>query len=181
MDLTEFGWREAWMLAVVAAAAYLAVLLIRLILLRRRRRTTTSAAPDTQIPPVLHVVDAPPAAEASTSVFAEHLAWTRLDAEVKELRAELAAARNELAAVRSELAGVQAELAESKAARRVSPLYADAVALARRGYDARGIAEECGISVAEAELVLSMSGGGQNLDDEVNDGGNGSVEPARRR
>jgi Protein of unknown function (DUF2802) len=181
MDFTEFGWREAWMLAVVAAVVYLAALLIRLIMLRRRRRATAPAAPDTQIPPVLSVVEAPQAVEASPSAFAEHLAWTRLDGEVKELRAELATVRNELAAARNELVGVQAELSESKVARRVSPLYADAVALARRGFDARGIAEECGISVAEAELVLSMSGGGQNLDDEVNDGGNGSVEPAGRR
>jgi Protein of unknown function (DUF2802) len=177
MDFTEFGWREAWMLAVMAAVAYLTVLLIRLILLRRRR-STTPAAPNTQIP----LVSQPPqATETPAPVFAEQLAWTRLEAEVKDLRTELAAARAQVAGMQAELTGMQAELSELKAARRVSPLYADAVALARRGYDARGIAEECGISVAEAELVLSMSNGGQNFDDEVNNGGNGSVEPAGRR
>lgn len=95
--------------------------------------------------------------------------------------AELAELRAQLTAMATELAAVHAELSELKVARRVSPMYAEAVALARRGYDARGIAEECGISVAEAELVLSMSSGSKDFDDEVDDGGSGPVEPSGRR
>jgi hypothetical protein len=74
---------------------------------------------------------------------------------------------------------LRAEMSELKAARRVSPLYAEAVALARRGFDARGIAAECGISVAEAELVQAMSDGGKNFDGEVDDGGSGQGEPIK--
>jgi hypothetical protein len=164
MDFTELGWRGGLMLAVAAAAAYLVVSLIRLMGLRRRRDHAAAAVPDTRIPPEV----AAGSAQADTGdvpapQFAEHLAWTRLEAEVRELRAEVAR--------------LGEELSELKAARRVSPLYADAVALARRGYDARGIAEECGISVAEAELVLSMSDGSKNFDDEVDDGGSGQGEP----
>jgi len=161
MDLTEFGWRTLMMLAVVAAGAYLLVSLLRLIGLRRRRRRP-STLPDTQIP--TGVPDSPPA--VGVPAFAEQLGWTRLDTEVRELRAELVA--------------IRAELSELRAARRVSPLYADAAALARRGYDAQGVAEECGISVAEAELVLSMSRGGKNLDDEADDGRRGPVESSGR-
>jgi hypothetical protein len=174
MDFTEFGWREAWMLAVVAAAAYLAVSLLRLVLVRRRRNVAPAAAPDTRIAPTAPDSALPQAVEATPPLFAERLAWTRLEVELAELRAQLTAMATELAAVR-------AELSELKVARRVSPMYAEAVALARRGYDARGIAEECGISVAEAELVLSMSSGSKDFDDEVDDGGSGPVEPSGRR
>ncbi len=82
--------------------------------------------------------------------FAEHLAVTELAAEVKQLREELRALRDEVAAI--------------KEAPRVSPLYADAAELARRGFDARGVAAECGISVAEAELVLALSRGDRDFD-----------------
>ena len=63
--------------------------------------------------------------------------------------------------------------AEIKTLRRISPLYADAAALAQRGFDARGVAEECGISVAEAELVLAMSKDSKDFDIEVDDGADG--------
>lgn len=160
MDFTEIGWRSGLMLAVAAVAAYLVVSLIRLMRLRRRG----PAAPETQIPPQFVAVSAPSeAGELATPNFAEHLAWPRLEAEIGQLRAEVAQLRE--------------ELSQLKAARRISPLYADAAALAQRGYDAHGIAGECGISVAEAELVLAMSDGGKNFDDEVNDGGSGQGEP----
>lgn len=49
------------------------------------------------------------------------------------------------------------EMQALRAACQVSPMYSDAVALARRGYDAQAIAERCGISIAEAQLVCSLS------------------------
>jgi hypothetical protein len=164
MDFTEIGWRSGLMLAVAAVAAYLVVSLIRLMRLRRRGGSATPTAPETRIPPeVLAVTAQVDSGEVAAPKFAEHLAWTRLEAEVGELRAELAQLRE--------------ELSQLKAARRISPLYADAAALAQRGYDAHGIAGECGISVAEAELVLAMSDGGKNFDDEVDDGGSGQGKP----
>jgi len=175
MEFTEFGWRDALMLAVVAAVAYMAVSLLRLLRLSRARATTGSPAPAASMP----AEAAPAVVEEGGDVqaspqFAEHLverlAWSRLENELKDLRAEVTG-------LRASLSQLQEGLSQAEAARRISPLYADAAALAQRGYDARGIAGECGISVAEAELVLAMSDGSKNFDDEVDDGGSGQGEP----
>ncbi|GAB2900156.1 hypothetical protein GCM10027046_31530 [Uliginosibacterium flavum] len=61
-------------------------------------------------------------------------------------------------ALRDELVEIKEAMIELRAASQVSPLYSEAVSLARRGYDVQAIAERCGISVAEAELVRSLSG-----------------------
>jgi hypothetical protein len=68
---------------------------------------------------------------------------------VKTMEAELSTLRQELAAVRDEVERL-------KAARHVAPQYADAMALAQRGADAHTIAERCGISLGEAELVRAL-------------------------
>ncbi|WP_254048296.1 DUF2802 domain-containing protein [Uliginosibacterium sp. TH139] len=52
---------------------------------------------------------------------------------------------------------LQDELHALRAACQVSPMYSEAVALAQRGYDVDAIAERCGISIAEAQLVRSLS------------------------
>jgi hypothetical protein len=177
MDLGEFGWRDATLLVAVLAAIYLLVSLLRLARLRRRRepvapataptagQTEPAALPLAATEPLAGTdADAPTEmAPVSSVAFAAELsaqvAKTELEAEVRQLRVELAALRD--------------ELAEIKATRRVSPLYAEAAALAQRGFDARGVAEECGISVAEAELVLAMSRDSRDFDKEVDDGAEG--------
>lgn len=158
----EVGWREFLLLAVVIAAVWLGLSLLQL---RRLPKPRSAAAPITLIrseEPV--VADAPPVEPAPGPVFAEHLAWTRLEADVAQLRAEVAAMR--------------IELSELREAPRVSPYYAEAADLVRRGYDARGVAAECGISVAEAELVLAMCGGKKSFEDEVNDDRNEHDTPS---
>lgn len=147
MDLVDLGWRGAVLLVVALVAAYLAVSLARLARLRRRRSV--------EAPPT--VAATAPAEVPAALPFADQLALSGLEAEVGLLRAELAALRQ--------------EVEQLKAAPHVSPLYAEAMALARRGFDAQGIADECGISVAEAELVLAMSRDGKSLDDEGSHGG----------
>ena len=89
--------------------------------------------------------------------FGSELARSHLEREVKQLREEIA-----------ELRG---ELANMKAASRVSPQYADAMALAQRGLTAQDVADRCNISLAEAELVWALARGPQNLDQEENYGG----------
>jgi hypothetical protein len=176
MDFTGFGWRDVFFLALALAAVYLVVALLGLARLRRRREPSLTDTPTEPLAPTfepsiqakesdtdyaaaeLVAMDFSPAPAAP---FAAHLALTELEAEVKHLRADVSALRE--------------ELAELKAARRISPLYADAAALARRGFDARGVASECGISVAEAELVMAMSRDDRDFDSEVDDG-----EPGRR-
>lgn len=76
-----------------------------------------------------------------------------LRAEVLQMREELDALRGEFAALRQE---VQQEAAHLKAAQTVSPLYSDAMQMASTGHGAALIAERCGISRAEAELVVAL-------------------------
>jgi len=71
----------------------------------------------------------------------------------------------ELRHLRSDVAGLREELKLLKAARRVSPQYNEAMMLAQRGIDAQGIAQQCGISVGEAELVLALSRDNQEYED----------------
>lgn len=170
MEFLDFGWRDGILLAVFLAAIYLVVALLGLMKLRRRSaphavQPPASGAEEAWLPtePREEPVVKETAVDSSTappsppmSPFAAQLALTELEAEVGRLRTEVAALRQ--------------ELAEVKVARRVSPLYAEAAALAQRGFDARGVAEECGISVAEAELVLAMSRDDKDFDSEVDDG-----------
>ncbi len=191
MESGGFGWRELMMLLAALAGVYLAIALVALARLRSRsppagnmeRTAPRDLAADSSPPPpaerswahpfltpapkveeelpVLTEVDLmtgemPAAGHAEYgSPFAETLALTELESQVRQLRGEVTALRE--------------ELTELKEARRISPLYADAAALAHRGFDARGVAEECGISVAEAELVLAMSKDETNFDSEVHD------------
>lgn len=194
MEFSGFGWRDAVLLAAALATIYLVVVLLGLAQLQWRRRkpvaddlmATEPAEPMTiDFAPDADAAAEPASEEASEeatpvefmpldfstpepprSAFGAQLALTELEAEVRQLRADVTSLRQELAEVR--------------AARRVSPLYADAAALAERGFDARGVAEECGISVAEAELVLAMSREEKDFDGEVDDGGSGQDADAGR-
>jgi hypothetical protein len=65
-----------------------------------------------------------------------------INQEMEELRAELAALRD--------------EVAQLKVQRGMGPQYNEAMTLAGRGVDAARIAEHCGISVGEAELVCAL-------------------------
>lgn len=196
MDFIDIGWREGLLLAAVVVAVYLVVALLGLARLKRRHAFVAAAEPPlaafatpvvpTTDPgledmPIIQASDEPTqsagagslgAIEAASTEFARHLAVRELEAEVRRLRAEVAALREDLN-----------ELKRERAPRRVSPLYAEAAALAERGFDARGVAEECGISVAEAELVLAMSRDDKTFDNEDDHDGTGyraAAEPARR-
>lgn len=63
----------------------------------------------------------------------------------------------ELAELRREVAALKEKVSLIEAARNVSPQYGEAVALAQQGLAAPQIAERCGISVAEAEMVCALS------------------------
>lgn len=63
----------------------------------------------------------------------------------------------ELTELRGEIATLKEEVSLLKAARNVSPQYGEAVAMAQKGMAPQQIAERCGISVAEAEMVCALS------------------------
>lgn len=88
----------------------------------------------------------------------------QLELELKQLRRELAQQRTEMAALRERLDAtedalqVQKENVEASLVRQgVSPEYNEALLYAQRGLDVEVIAERCGITVAEAELVRSLA------------------------
>lgn len=170
MDFSTFGGRELIILAVILAVAYLLVSLLRLVRLKRRRRKTAAdfdfeknldvvygfsrsrpsladiAAIDAQPPP------ADPQQTASVMPFGEQLFRSSVEAELQQLR--------------SEIASIKESLAQMQASRRVSPQYNEAMQLAQRGMSAQGIADQCSISLGEAELIVALSRNKQEYRDQ---------------
>ncbi|MFA7267717.1 MAG: DUF2802 domain-containing protein [Sterolibacterium sp.] len=170
MDFTEFSIRYAIICAVAVVAVFLLVSLAGLVQIKLRQRAkertltldgdevywiapeqsaaaeaeeTEEVLPESWRAPLMQ--DQPP------SQFGEQLFRTGVEAELQQLR--------------SELAGIKENMAQLKAARRVSPQYNEAMLLAQRGMGAHDIAETCGISMGEAELVLSLSRNKQEYED----------------
>ncbi|MEC5387466.1 DUF2802 domain-containing protein [Uliginosibacterium sp. H3] len=77
--------------------------------------------------------------------------------EVRQMRHLVDETRAQNARLSDDVARLREELAALRAASRVAPAYAEAVSMVQRGLDAQAIAERCGISVAEAELVRALS------------------------
>lgn len=171
MDFSAFAWRDVIIVVIVCATVYLLVALLRLRELKGRQSAPAGQPPrpdNAQIEPGDDIVSARQAAPilADTSSepftqtqpgFGEQLYRSGMEAQVQQLRAEVAALRQELDQI--------------KAARRVSPQYAEAMVLAQRGMGVQIIADECGISLGEAELVLALSRDKQEYEDDGDDDG----------
>lgn len=82
---------------------------------------------------------------------------SQLQTESDFLRRELAATRRDLDALRDAQQAVREQAPPVQYVRPVSPQHSEAMLLAGRGFDAAKIAEHCGISVAEAELVCALA------------------------
>ena len=170
--MMELGVREAIWALVGVLSLYLVVILFRLAL-PRRARAAVEAAPQTQ------VVDAPPAAVAAAAEprpalpeipLAEmnELEIQQLRRDIGQLRTEQDFLRSELVAMRLDMNEIQGTLARAEVqalqpqapqqyVRPVSPQHSEAMLLAGRGVTAAQIADHCGISVAEAELVCALA------------------------
>lgn len=164
MDFTEFSIRYAIICAVAVIAVYLLVSLLRLSQIRRRKpgipaieralkfdadgiytlkrglEPPEPEAPEPESRWRARDVEAEP---QDTPPFGDHLFRSSVEAELEQLRGEVA--------------GLKETIAQLKAARRVSPQYNEAMSLAQRGMDKQTIADECGISIGEAELVQALS------------------------
>ena len=81
----------------------------------------------------------------------------REDPLLRGLQTELLGVRAQLDAMQADLDALRAELERLKAERAVSPQYNDALSLARKGMHAEDIAQACGISIGEAELVCALA------------------------
>ena len=161
------GWREALLALILVLALYMLFEVFRIRRLRRLKGNLEQL-------PVSHepaLIKDQAAGESGHPVSSDEspedvMAWSEppaplvnealmlgVESDLTQMREELGALRGELSALREEL---RHETAQMRASQTVSPLYSDAMQMAVTGYGADMIAERCGISRAEAELVASL-------------------------
>ncbi len=145
-------------LAVVIVAVYLLVSLLRLNQVGRRHKshdarpaTPSGTEPASATPPD----QAPGAAAHMTAAGAPSF-----DAQLRRISLE-----TEVQQLRQEVAELKSALEQIKASRCVSPQYNEAMLLAQRGVNAQVIADQCAISIGEAELVAALSRNRQEYED----------------
>lgn len=170
MDFTDFSIRYAIICAVAVVAVFLLVSLAGLARIKLQQRSRPRAmkldgdevywiTPDQSVageqeslPEPRRAPPVPAQAPVQAPVkFGEQLFRSGIEAELQQLRGELA--------------GLKDNVAQLKAARRVSPQYNEAMRLAQGGMAVHDIADECGISMGEAELVLALSRNKQEYED----------------
>jgi HAMP domain-containing protein len=158
----SFGWREGLLALVVVLALYMLVELWRVRRLRRRAEGQRRAGVEPSVLQAAYDVGAAPpeAGDADDDPpleppphLAEEAFMRGVESELAQMREELDALRGEFAALREEM---RHEATQLRASQTVSPLYSDAMQMAVTGYGADVIAERCGISRAEAELVAAL-------------------------
>lgn len=143
IDLSAIGWKEAALIALVILAAYMGYALVRLSMLNARR--TAEAAP----PPVPEApVPAPPLVDLQAELD------MLLDARLAPL---MQALETRLDLIEDRLDGVSRRLETVNQLPPVAPQYSEALSLAARGLSAEDIAEQCDMSVGEAELVRTLA------------------------
>ena len=165
------GVYEGILTVVVLLCAYVVWALVRLVRLARRRspqaKTEQPEPPEQQAAPSgqAQAPVEPGRVEpvASLDGFESMVGQARLRFQVEAQEATISALRAEMAALAEQTQAEIAELREQidmlRNARNVSPQYGEAVGLAQRGLTSDAIAERCGISVSEAELVAALSRG----------------------
>lgn len=169
MDFTEFSLRYAIICSLAVVAVYMLVLLLRLVRIKRRqsapggemkfdadgiyRREVPASGKRVKAQTVSEPesMPQPRSQEQFSPPFGEQLYRSGVEADLERLRGEVAELKE--------------TIAQLKAARRVSPQYNEAMHLAQRGMDEQGIANQCGISIGEAELVLALSRNKQEYED----------------
>jgi hypothetical protein len=111
------------------------------------------------------VFEVPPTPAPVASSFEGTLEIRQLRQLVETLREDNAVVRRELDTLRAEVARLRDELdTRPRTTVNVSPQYGEAVGLARSGYDSAAIAERCGISISEAQLVRALAAAPQDKD-----------------
>ena len=181
--LAYLGWREALIAVVALLVVYIQIAFLRIGRLKNNATQTQSPAPlaapaavaayvavqEVENPPDKPAEEAPvesalpeesPGRERSfawneppeISVDARRIEM--LEQEVAQLRRELGGLRAEVQAFRDEQ---RRELSRVQVAQNTSPFYSDAMQLALQGQDAAGISQLCGISRAEADLVVALA------------------------
>lgn len=143
-DLSAIGWKEGALIALVILAAYMGYALMRLSMLNARR----TAEPPTVQPEPPAPVNAPPQIDLQAELDA------LFDARLAPL---MQALETRLDLIEDRLDGVSRRIETVNQLPPVAPQYSEALSLAARGLSAGDIAEQCGMSVGEAELVLNLA------------------------
>lgn len=121
---------------------------------------TAESDDDEESGPLYSVASPVPAsagADAAPDAFQHELEVRQLRRELEQQGGALAELRRELDEIREQLRARKEQADAAVVTRGASPEYNEALVFARRGLDAETIAERCGITVAEAELVQSLA------------------------
>ena len=183
--LASLGWREALVAVVALLALYILYAFLRINRLHREAQHEAGVSPElaqeglrsyaaVQDPVALDNSIEPPTQampQAQESPFsspertfpwneppdnAEHSALQKivmLEQEVAQLRRELGALRSEIQTLREER---RLEASQTQAVPPSSPFYGEAMQLAAQGRESSDISTRCGISRAEADLVVAL-------------------------
>ena len=178
--LTNLSWREGLIAIVGLLVIYLLVVFLRFNRLRREK--TAASLPNTvalnsaiaaysaiQKPETSVAADNSAASETASPAATSppfDFPWNEapppavgqeqvdaLEREVNQLRKEVGGLRAEVLILREAQAR---EPEKTPVTQGVSPLYSDAMQMAIQGQDAASISHYCGISRAEAELVVAL-------------------------
>ena len=176
MEIAGIALRDIVLVACGLAGIYLVITLLRLVQVGRHKAATVEVEVE-PLAPSLSANDAAVAAPKKAPV----IPYSRAAAAAQPFDAELARSHQEmdLRQLREEVGVLRGEIGELKAARTVSPQYADAMALAQRGLTAQDLADRCGIALGEAELVWALSRGPMNFDQEEDYDGDSGYQHAR--
>lgn len=178
MEIAGLALRDLILVLAGLLGIYLVLMVLRLVQIGRHKQVMIEdelAVPDADATDDEAPLYRPPSLMETAPVapsFGAELQRTNNEQEVRMLREEIVQLRDEVAALHEELDHI-------KAARNVSPQYADAMSLAQRGLTAQDVADRCGISLGEAELVWALSRGANNFEQEDDYGGESGRKHAR--
>jgi hypothetical protein len=149
IDVSAIGWKEAALVALVILAVFMGYALMRLSALGASRSPSEPervADPDTPT-----IVPAAPALQADQL---EAMLDTLLDRRLAPLMQQMET-RLEQAELRIDELGRRVETVNQLPP--LAPQYSEALSLAARGLSAEEIADQCEMSVGEAELVRTLA------------------------
>lgn len=171
-------WREGLLVLILAVVLYMVFLLWRMRRISRRNEPSALFPVEPRVggildnlgveltegPPVSfgaeNTGDVPEWTEGGDVAFAQDAFMEGVERELEQMREEVDALRGALAALRGEVGGLrdafEQEALSVRTVQNASPLYSDAMQMALLGHDPLIIAERCGISRAEAELVVAL-------------------------
>jgi hypothetical protein len=154
------GWRDIVLVVAAVIGVYLVLSVMRLFQVAGKRPAAGLAdqlEASGWEPYQVATVASPLPPVAPRLEFGDELARFNVEVEVKALR-------RECTQLREELARLNEEMARLKVTGSASPLYSEAMVLARQGMAANGIAGHCGISIGEAELVAALARGASEFE-----------------